>query len=489
MKVRNPKTERFINRNIFLIIMILKFINRDEEINFLKERFDKKSFEFFVIYGRRRVGKTELIKTFLKNKSHIYLLCDKSGTKRNLYRFKKKIAEYLNEPIIATNDIEEIFSYLIKKIKNRLIIVFDEFSYLMEKDLAIASLFQVICDEILKNKNVFLILCGSSVSMMEEGVLSNKSPLYGRKTAHIKVDPINFRYFHEFFPKNSIEKNIEFYAILDSVPFYLEKFSDKKTALENIKEQIWSKKGKLYEEIDFLLKEELREPDVYKTILDAIASGKTKVVDIANKSKIKVQDIDKYLKVLIRLGIIKKEIPVTEIKSKKSIYLIDDNFFNFCFLFSEPHKSDLEIGEIENAEAKFKVNFRSFVGRKFEKLIREGILKKTNIMQIQKIGKWWGHYREDKERKSIEIDVVALNEQTKEISFVECKWQNRVDAGKVLAELLKKAEYVEWPNKGDKEKRKEYFAIFAKSFSKKISEFKGKKVYLFDLKDIEKILK
>lgn len=203
--------------------------------------------------------------------------------------------------------------------------MFDEFSYLIEKDPSIPSLFQVVCDEILKNENLFLILCGSSISMIEERVLSCKSPLYGRKTAHIKATPISFKYFSEFFPSNTIEKNIEFYAILDGIPFYLEKFSDIKTTLENVKEQIWSKKGRLYEEVDFLLREELREPDVYKTILDAIASGKTKVVDIANKSKIKVQDLDKYLKKLIKLGFIKKEIPITKTKSKKSIYLINDN--------------------------------------------------------------------------------------------------------------------------------------------------------------------
>ncbi|OGJ18343.1 hypothetical protein A3K73_00910 [Candidatus Pacearchaeota archaeon RBG_13_36_9] len=465
--------------------MIREFINRKGELEFLEERHKNKKFEFFVIYGRRRVGKTELIKHFIRNKLHIYLLCDKSGTKKNVYRFKKKVSEFLGEPIIATNDLEEVFSYLIKRAGKKVIVVFDEFSYLAEKDPAVPSLFQVVCDELLKNKDIFLILCGSSISMMEKGVLSSKSPLYGRKTAHIKLTPIHFKHFNKFFPLNSLEKNIEFYSILDGIPSYLETFSDKKATLENIKEQIWSKEGRLYEEIDFLLREELREPDVYKTILDAIASGKTKVVEIANKSGIKVQDLDKYLKVLIKLGIIKKEIPLTEVKSKKSLYSIKDNLFNFCFLFSEPYKSDLEIRELKNAEEKFKKGFDSFIGRKFEGLIKREVLKKAGIMQIQKAGRQWGKFKGEKGKNTYEIDLVALNDNTKDILFCECKWQEKIDAEKIIKELMEKSGHVSWHN----EERKEHFAVFAKSFKKKIKKFENKKVHCFDLKDIGKILR
>ena len=186
--------------------MVLKFKNRKEELGFLEKRYKNRTFEFFVIYGRRRVGKTELIKNFLKNKPHLYLLCNKSGTKRNIERFKRKIAEYLHEPVIATNDMEEIFSYLAGKTKDKkIVIAFDEFSYLVEKDSAIPSIFQVVIDEVLKNTNIFLILCGSSISMMEKGVLSYKSPLYGRKTAHIRVMPLALDYFTDFFPQNRKE--------------------------------------------------------------------------------------------------------------------------------------------------------------------------------------------------------------------------------------------------------------------------------------------
>jgi len=464
--------------------MNLTFIDRTEELTFLEERYRTKEFEFFVIYGRRRIGKTELIKQFLKDKPHIYFLCDKSGTERNIHRLKRKIAEYLNEPPIETDNLEEIFSYLVNKIKGkRLVLVFDEFSYLIEKDSAVPSLFQVVIDEILKETNTFLILCGSSISMMEKGVLSSKSALYGRKTAHIKLHTIPFSSFLEFFPLNSIEKNIETYAVLGGVPFYLEKFSDKKTIFDNIREQIFDKRGKLYEEIDFLLKEELREPDVYKSILTALSEGHTKVVDIANTSGIKVHDIDKYLKVLIRLGIIKKENPIDTIKSKKTTYSIDDNFFSFSFVFSELYKSNLEIGEMNIVEEKIKQNFNSFVGKKFEKLIREELLSKLKIITPQKTGKWWGHYRDEltNTRREIEIDIVAINKNTSEILMGECKWKSNVDGQQVLKELKEKTKYFSGSHK--RKLSKIYYLIVAKSFKKKTTE---KNVYYFDLQHLEK---
>jgi len=431
-----------------------------------------------VIYGRRRIGKTELIKNFMKNKPHIYLLCDKKGTERNAVRFKKKVSQFLNEPVIATSDWEEIFEYLADKVQDKKIVIcLDEFSYLVERDDAIPSIFQVIVDELLMDKDIMLILCGSSIMMMEKGVLSQRSPLYGRKTAHIKLGEVDFSFFSQFFPLNSIEKNIEFYSVLGGVPFYLEKFQDKKTTVENINEQILSKRGRLYEEVDFLLKEELREPAVYKSILEAIASGKTRLVDIANKSGIKAQDMDRYLKVLINLGIIRREVPVTEIKSKKSIYVFDDNFFNFWFLFCEPNKSDLEIEELENITPALNSKIQPYFGKRFEELARKNILRKIDVFPFTKIGRWWGHHRVKGVRKEIEIDIVALNDQTKEILFAECKWSEKVNAKNICKELKEKSRYVPWNH----DRRRESFAIFAKSFSRKIDEFEEREVHCFDL--------
>ena len=187
------KTKDLNIRIIILIIMFLKFINRKEELGFLRKRYKQSNYELIVIYGRRRVGKTELIKHFIQDHPSLYFLCDKGGTAKNISRFKERIAQLLDEPVIQSEDLEEIFSYLAKK--KRIIFVFDEFSYLVDRDKSIPSVFQRVVDEVCRKHNLFVILCGSSMSMMEKGVLSYKSPLYGRKTAHIKLQPISLAYF------------------------------------------------------------------------------------------------------------------------------------------------------------------------------------------------------------------------------------------------------------------------------------------------------
>lgn len=465
--------------------MIRKFIDREQELNFLSERWKSNRFELIVLYGRRRIGKTELIRQFIKDKPHVYFLCDKRGTEENIERFKRKISLYLGEPMIASNDLEEVFKWLVEKVEKRLIVAFDEFSYLAEKDASIPSLFQRAIDNVLIKSRVFLVLCGSSVSMMEKGILSYKSPLYGRKTGHLKMEGLPFHSYFDFFPKGSMEKHIEFYSILGGIPFYMEKFSDNLSTFENVKREIASKSGRLYEEPDFLLKEELREPDVYKKVIEAISLGNTKLVEIANYSKLLPNQLTRYLSVLMGLGILRRETNVIEKKpkSKKSIYSIDDNFFDFYFRFVEPFKSELAIGEFESFTSNFFLNFNAFVGKKFEKLLREELIHKIFGSKFSKVGRWWGWKREEGERKSSEIDIVALNEKTKEILFGETKWKTAVNAEKVVRGLAEKSECVQWFNR----ERKDSFAIFAKSFSKRIENWKGKKVYCFDLKALKNL--
>src|SRR3989344_2075537 len=461
------------------------FVNRERELKFLLDKYKSKGFDFIVIYGRRRVGKTELVKQFIKDKKNIYFLADKRGTEFNINRFKDKISEFLDEPRVELDTFEAVFSYLLKKIGDqRLIICIDEFSYLIEKDDSIPSVFQLIIDEILNKSNIMLILLGSSVSLMENGVLSSKSPLYGRRTGQFKIEPLSFSNILEFFPNRELSENVLLYSVFGGIPFYLNKI-DNGAALDNIKSLILKKGEILYEEIDFLLKEELREPSTYKSILEEIASGCSKIGEISNKAKVETRDIDKYLKVLINLGYVEKEISPTEKeKSKKTIYRIKDNFFKFWFKFCSPKLSELEIGREGEVFSFIKNNLNSFVGIIFEEICKE-FLGKNRIFEYKKVGRWWGYKRIDNKREEIEIDICAVNDKTKEILFGECKWKDNVNVESIMKDLREKIEYVEWNN----EKRKESYAIFAKSFSKKVGEFEGKKIYCFDLKDIEKRLK
>ena len=458
---------------------MFRFIDRETEMAFLESRHGSGEFEFLVLYGRRRVGKTELLRRFLKGRPHLYYLADKRGTARNALRLRREMSSSLGVPEVATSELDELFRWYTDAAKARPVMVIDEFPYLVEKDDSIPSVFQLIIDTILRERRAMLILCGSSIGMMERSVLGARSPLYGRKTGHWRVLPLAFRDMRRFFPGAPVVRCVEFHSILGGVPHYLEKFSGEKGAVDNAEREILSMSGHLYEEIDFLLREELREPDVYKAILEAIGAGNGKAMDIAQVSRVPVHDIDKYLKVLMRLGIVAKVTPVTEgPRSKRSRYALSDPIFRFWFTFCEPHRSELELGETSRCRAEVERQLPAFVGKSFESLCREHVAARFPG-RWPALGPWWGATRVKGKRVEVEIDLVGLNEESREALFGECKWSEGIDAVSVLSSLEDKAASVEWRNGT----RKETFAVFARSFKRGPSR---PDVLLFDLDDIGK---
>jgi hypothetical protein len=456
---------------------MVRFIDREAETAFLEDRYRSGGFELVVLYGRRRVGKTEILKRFVKGRPHLYYLADKRGTARNALRLRREMAEALGEPEIAATELDELFKWYSGKAGPRPLIVIDEFPYLVEKDDSIPSVFQLIADGVLKERKAMLVLCGSSIGMMERAALGTKSPLYGRRTGHWKVLPLPFPEARRFFPGAPAERCVEFYSVLGGVPHYLEKFSAERGTLDNIDREVLSRSGRLYEEIDFLLMEELREPDAYKAILEAIGSGRGKAIEIAQLARIPAQDIDKYLKVLTRLGIVARDQPVTERpKSKRSRYFIADPLFRLWFTFCEPHKSELELGETASCRQMIERQFPAFVGRAFEPLCREYISSHFPGRWPQ-IGRWWGANRENGKRVEVEIDIVGLNDRTNEALFGECKWSDGVDGKALLADLRENAARVEWRNGA----RTETFALFARSFKRRPPRSEA---ILFDLEAI-----
>lgn len=359
--------------------------------------------------------------------------------------------------------------------EKKTVIIIDEFSYLVEKDDSIASVFQGIWDEVLAKKNVFLILCGSSISMMELGVLSYKSPLYGRRTGQWKLSPFSFKEMKEFFPDFSLAERVEIYSVLGGIPFYLKRFR-KKNIFVNIEENILTKGEPLYEEVEFLLREELREYSSYYSILEAIAAGSTRIIEIADHSRIKAGDLPKYMDTLIKLDIVEKVHPVTEKeKTKKTIYKIKDNFFNFWFKFVYPHKNDIEIGNTQKVIDIIKQELSSYTGHIFEDIVKEFLILmnagNSLPFNFSKIGTWWSGDRE--------IDVVALSKN--EALFVECKWQNRKTGIDVLKNLTENAQFVNW------QREKDHFAVFSRSgFTLKAEKFaKEKGILLFTVDEMK----
>ncbi len=464
--------------------MLLKFVDRREELNFLENQYSLKNASFVVIYGRRRVGKTELINKFIRTKPSFYYLCKRQNMSLELERFAEKFSEMFNVHLKAPKNFEELFSDILENIdkKKKFVIAIDEFTYWIEQDKGTLSAFQVVWDEMLSKKNVMLILSGSIVSLMETEVLGYKSPLYGRRTGQWKVSPLSFFTLKEFFPKYSPESMVKVYSCTNGIPLYLLQFDPKISFEENINSTFFQKGNILYEEGEFLLMEELRQIETYLNIILAISQGATKLSEIASKSRVDITNILKYLNVLLRLGIIKKIKPVTlrKEKTKHAVFKVSDKFFRFWTMFVYPYKAEIERGIINFAN--FKNEFNIYLGSVFEDVTEEYLveLNKRGALPFAftKIGKEWGKIPlKKKGENAYDIDLVALNEQTKEILFCECKWHDNVDARKILAELKEKTKFVQWNN----ETRKEYFVIFAKSFKKKIKE---PNTLLFNLKQI-----
>ncbi len=466
----------------------MEFINRQNEIDNLNKAWQTKKAQFFIIYGKRRVGKTELIKQFIKNKAGIYYLADKRRSADQLKELGQIVGDYYNDDILINNgfnDWLEFFSYIKNKSqKSPLVIAIDEYPYLVENNNEISSLFQKAWDNYLKDTKVFLILCGSSISMMEKETLILKSPLFGRRTGQLLIEPLNFFQAWEFFPHKKFEDFLNIYSICGGMPAYLLQFKSFKKLEEAVKTQILNNSSFLYNEVEFLLKEELREPKNYLAILKAISDGQRKLGKIVNEVGLEKNVLNKYLSVLINLRLIEREIPVTEKhpnNSRKGLYKISDNYTLFWFRFIFPYKSYLSLNnynfvlekifgkkDYSNSQnSKFKV----LVSRTYEQVAKEILYKLENkIFEFEKIGSWWLNEEE--------IDLVALNEKQKKIIFGECKWSEKPIGVDVYLNLKRKSQLVNWHNN----ERQEFFILYSKSgFTKNIKDLaKKENIYLIE---------
>ncbi|HJH30529.1 MAG TPA: ATP-binding protein [Methanosarcinaceae archaeon] len=472
----------------------VNFVGRKEELAFLEDAYDKDKSQMIVICGRRRVGKTCLLQKFIKDKKHTYFLCTKGNEIEQIRLLSGFIAENMDDEAVAQSpfsDWRTLFMYLQSKIGDeRFVLVIDEFPYLINANSAVTSIFQKYWDEYLSGTNIMLVLCGSSISMMEREVLAYKSPLYGRRTGQWKVEPMSFEESLDIFPKKTdIGEAVRIYSITGGIPFYLTELDLDKTAIDNILENVARKGRMLYEEGEFLIREELREPLTYFSILSALSAGNTKQTQIADSIGMASTALPRYLSTLERLGFIEKNTPVTDYsRSKKTVYRIKDHFVNFWFSFIYPYKSYIEESNYLRYKEVLDRAFNKHVSFVFEDISQDLIRKKASANNLPfgftKIGMWYGHYRDSATgmRKEVEIDIVALDEDTNTIAFVECKWKDlsKKDALDVLEKLMDKSASVQWNN----DKRTEYFGLVAKRIDGK--ELLRKKGFvIFDLDDYD----
>jgi len=451
--------------------MIRKFVDRIMELETL-ERAYREGIKLFVVYGRRRVGKTALLRRFLEGKRGVYFLCSQRGYEKDVERFSEEVSKLFNLPL-RFKDFEEAFEFLTRQ--GKLVVIIDEFPYLIESYKPIVSVFQRIVDLTLENSEIMLILSGSSVGMMEREVLSYKAPLYGRAGRIMKVKPFRFFDMVEWYGRD-FEKLVRIYGVTWGVPRYMEMIQEGSD--EEIIRNFFEPTAFLFNEGRLLLMEELRSPTTYGQIIEAIALGKTRLSEIASYVMMEPKDLPAYLKVLSNLGIVKREVPVTKKTAKRGIYTIEDEYFRFYYRFVSPHYEEIEALNPEPAVEDFRKNFNTYLGKTFEKVAEEFIvqlIKRKEIPTCTRFGRWW--------HKGEEIDIVALNEREKKALLVEVKWKNlrEKEARGTLKDLERKAGFVGLEGWGKS------YGLVAKDVKGK-EELRGEGYLVWDLADFERLI-
>ena len=419
------------------------FIGRERELRTLNNLYQSDKFEFVVLYGRRRVGKTALINAFIDKKKNIYFMGVESNAKQNLENFSNSIFEYQTgiqaDTSFASFQAALEFVFRLAE-KERIILALDEYTYVARASKSLASTLQMLIDKYKDTSKLMLILCGSSMSYMEDHVLAYKAPLYGRRTAQMKLLPFTFEETCRYLSNMSGEDLALMYGVVGGTPQYLLQVNDKQSVAENIKNIYLNPTSFLFEEPGNLLKQEVREPATYTAIIAAIAAGASRMSEISGKVGEDSSVCSLYIKNLISLGIVRKETPYGEKASRKTVYSIEDNMFRFWYRFVLENNSIIARGADELAYKRIEPHLSDYMGKVFEDICSQYLWKLLLSgqcpVEFTSLGRWWGN--NPMTRSQTEIDI--MGEQDKNTAlFGECKWTNeKVDLG-VLETLVQRS--------------------------------------------------
>ena len=460
------------------------FYCREKELQKLNKLYRSDKYECAIIYGRRRVGKTSLINEFCKDKPTIFFPALNASANENLEALSKAIFQF-EHPEMTDPPVYPGFDAALERItalseKKRVVFVIDEYPYLARSYESISSRIQHIIDHRWQKGKLFLILCGSSMSFMENQVLGYESPLYGRRTAQFKIQALTYKDICTFNPSLGHEEQSMIYGITGGTPMYVGQLGVKDSVDNALIDNFFDTSSYLFEEPQNLLKQELREPAMYNSVISAIAGGASRVNEIAAKVGIESAVCSKYLSGLIELGILKKESPITEKNSKKTIYLIDDCFFRFWYRFVPRNLAAIESGRFAGIyDRAVKQYLYDYMGLVFERMCREYLLKYAENLPVtvSEIGQWWG--TDNAAKKEVQIDIVAAPTDGDEYIIGSCKYKKE-KTGIDEYELLK--HYADVFGKGSKY----HYFIFSKSgFTAGLSALSSKEnAHLLTLDDL-----
>lgn len=426
------------------------FIGREKELKTLDRLYSSEHFEFVVMYGRRRVGKTTLLRHFMQGKDSIYCVGVESNRQQNLENLSQSLWNYgkFLEAVPSFRTFQDALTYAFVMAKDRRIaLIIDEYPYMARSEPSLASTLQMLIDQYKETSKLMLILCGSSMSYMEDHVLAYKSPLYGRRSGQMKIMPFDFFTACQWFSRFSPEDKALAYGMVGGTPQYLRQIDDCLSIKENIENLFLNPDSPLYEEPTSLLKQEVREPALYNAIISAIAGGATKLSVIASKVGESTSTCSSYLKNLIDLGLIEKETPYGEKESRRSIYHLADHFFRFWYRFIPDNISLIAQGASPFAYTRIVPHLSDYMGDIFADICRQYLWKERLSGKVpipfSSLGRWWG--TDPGERKQTEIDIMGAADAHTAL-FGECKWRNEPIDSAILETLLHRSRLFPYTN-------------------------------------------
>ncbi len=427
----------------------MAFYDRQRELALLDDLYARPGGQMFILYGRRRVGKTALIAHWLENRQYpsLFWTADRTSAGAQLRSLSRAIQNYLNpdQPVpadltygsweIAFNEIARLADV------QRLVVLLDEFTYLIEAEPALTSILQRFWDHHLKRSNLLLVLTSSHAGMIEREVLAYRSPLYSRATSSLHLQPLPFGVLSDFFPNYSAEDRASVYACVGGVPQYLELLFPDRPVEWNIQQLLSN--AMIMDDAGALLRDQLGEPRNYVAVVEAIASGFTRMTEIAKMAGLPHSSVGKYLSVLQHLGIVERDVPATirrPEQSKQGRYRITDHYLRFYYRFMAPARASLERGLIQQAWQNIRQHLPEFVGTYiFEELCREWVLRQGDAGRLpfvpRRVGSFWG-------TRKPQIDVVAINEDDHAILLGECKWTAEPIRKRAVEDFLQRAQQV-----------------------------------------------
>jgi len=419
------------------------FIDRQAELGVFEGAWRRREAQLLVLYGRRRIGKTSLLRRFTASRRACHYVATRLPEQQQLAELGRALGEAVGEPLLVESGFtnwDQVFGFL-SRLDDRLALVIDEYPYLVEANPALSSLWQRAWDERLAASKAFVILCGSSIAMMEREVLHRDAPLFGRRTGQLELGPLGFIDAEAFWPSYAFTDRVRAFSLTGGVPYYLRLMDDTRPVMANVEARLLALGAPLRDEVEFLLRQELREPRVYFGILLAMAGGKRKPSEIANATGLAATTLNKYLSVLQGLSLVEREVPVTQTrpeKSKLGLYRICDPFVRFWFRFILPQRALLETDRVAQARAHIAGELDAFASQTYEDVcrdeVRRGLLDEATGRHWLRCGRRWD--------RAAEVDLVAFDEDAGAVLFGECKFSRRKVGVNVLRDLLAAADKV-----------------------------------------------